>query len=352
MKYYFNLLIQIICFCPLSLLSQSDTVAFFDFEILKVEVDSKGFITSSIVNNHGEFQDAVPFKNLTVAYGNSHSYRNVEFGNYPVGRLFLYHSPSGISYTEKIRSFNHIELTLDSVLSPDKFYKFSFLIGNMKSHRFKPSHYGVKFSKDRIVKDGPGELLSEPDVFFSFRDDYELEEIQTILYFNQAVKYIYFGIFSEDSTRIPKKFPRFSPELSYSDTAAYIQSAKPTRIIIDNILIEELNTINKNLGNIYFDIDEDVVSKESDLQLINNLGEDLRNNPDSYLLIQGSTDNTGTFVYNMDLSRRRAENIKKIMVDSGVEENRIITLGNGVNQFGNTRTDASNARKAAFLLFH
>ncbi len=351
-NFCFILLLAISFFSSASLLGQPDTIYFFDFENLKVDINSRGDIMGSIRNNGGEFQDAKPFDNLTVAYGNSHSYKNAEFGNYPVGKLFLYHSPSWLTSDKKGVSFNHIELTLDSSLAPNKYYKFSFLVANMKSHRFKPSHYGVKFSTERIIKEGPGKLLSEPDIFFSFNNDYEFDEIQAVLYFEHPIQYIYFGIFSEDSIRVPKKFQTFSSKISYSDTSAYVQFAKPTRILIDNILIEKLDTINKKFRDIYYNVDEDEIHKSEDFKLINVLSENLKASPDTYLLIQGSTDNTGSFAYNIDLSRRRAEMIKGILVDNGIEKHRVITIGKGVNQLGNTEKDARDARRVSFLLLH
>ncbi len=349
-KFLFILLLFINFFRTSYLSCQPDTIYFFDFEKLKVDVSPDGNVLSSILNNRGEFQDAKPTAHRTVAYGNSHSYKNAEFGNYPVGKLFLYHSPSWVSPEEKVASFNHIELTLDSALLPDTYYKFSFLVANMKSHRFKPSHYGVKFTKDKIIKDGPGKLLSEPDIFFSFKNDYEFEEIQAVLSFVQPIQYIYFGIFSEDSIRLPKKYPVYSSKPSYSDTAAYIQLAKPTRILIDNILIEKLETINKEFRDIYYKVDEDELHEAEDFKLIDLLAEYLRDSPDTYLLILGSTDKTGSFAYNIDLSRRRAEKIKGKLVDSGIEQHRIITIGKGVNQSGETDKDATEARRVSFLL--
>ncbi len=351
-NYLFSLLPFICFFSPTILLSQPDTVYYFDFEDLKVDINSRGDVLGSIRNNKGEFQDAKPFETLTVAYGNSHKYKNAEFGNYPVGKLFLYHSPSWLTPDKKGVSFNHIELTLDSSLAANTYYKFSFLVANMKSHRFKPSHYGVKFSVERIIKEGPGKLLAEPDIYFSFTNDSAFEEIQAVLHFDFTIRYIYFGIFSEDTMRVPKKFTTLSHTISYSDTAAYIQMAKPTRIMLDNILIETLDTIDKLFGDIYYKLDEDAIYKAEDFKLIYDLAERLKANPDTYLLIQGSTDNTGSFAYNIDLSRRRAEKIKALLINKGIESHRVITIGKGINQIGNSERDASNARKVSFKLLH
>ena len=238
-------LIFSLCFYNIStLFAQSSTRYYFDFEDLQVEVDANGNIQSTIKHNHAEFQDAVPrYPFRTVAYANKHRYSNAEFGNYPVGSRFLYHSPTWYTSDEKGISFNHVEVTLDSALAPGCYYRISFLIANMKSHWYKPGHYGVKFSADKVIKEGQGSLMSAPDIFFDFTNDDAFVEIQAILFFEEPVKYLYFGMFNEDSTRVPKKFNRVSDKISHSDTAAYYQYVKPTRIMLDNILLERLDTM-------------------------------------------------------------------------------------------------------------
>lgn len=350
MKVAFLLSILLFSFTS-KLLSQSDTLYFFDFENLKAETDSRGNVIGSILNNRGEFQDARPFENLTVAYGNKHSYKHAEYGNHPVGKLFLYHSPSWYTSNKTGVSFNHIELSLDSPLSPGTFYKFSFLIANMKSHRFKPAHYGIKFSEDRITKEAPGTLLSKPDMMFSFTNDDAFEEIVTVVSFDQYIRHIYFGLFSEDSTRVPKKFSTGTSTVSYSDTAAYVQVVKPTRVMLDNILIERLDVENKQFRNIYYEVGSDEMENTEDYEVIHLIAENLKQNPLTYVLVQGSTDSAGTLIYNLDLSGRRAEKIKEILVAEGIDKKRIITIGNGIGQTGNTIEDAKNARKVSFVLF-
>ena len=112
---------------PFFLTAQADTLFFFDFEDLEVQLKGAQ-VVSSIKNNQGEFQDAVPrYPNRTVAYGNMR--------HAGVGKLSLYHSPSWQTPDLKGISFNHVELTLDTTLAPDTYYRVSFLIANMKSHR-------------------------------------------------------------------------------------------------------------------------------------------------------------------------------------------------------------------------
>ncbi len=333
------------------LVAQADTIYFFDFEELDVEVTPQGNINSTIKNNHGEFQDAVPrYSNRTVAYGNSHSYKNAEFGNYPVGRLFLYHSPSWYTPDKNGVSFNHIELALDTALTEGTYYRFSFLIANMKSHRYKPGHYGVKFSEDKIIKKSAGSLMAEPDMFFDFTNDDAFVEIQAIMFFEKPVRYIYFGMFSEDSVRVPKKFTHASDKVSYSDTAAYYHMIKPTRVCLDNIFIQKLDANKATFNDIYFKLDDDKITAQKDISQVITLAQTMIELPDTYILIQGYADPSGTFLHNLDLSNRRAAGVKTLLIEQGIDERRIVTIGKGIFQTKNDDSDPGSARKVSFLL--
>ncbi len=55
----------------------------------------------------------------------------------------------------------------------------------------------------------------------------------------------------------------------------------------------------------------------------------LQANPDMNVRIEGHTDDKGAMAHNMDLSKRRAESVKKYMVDHGIDEGRLETVGLG-----------------------
>ncbi len=333
------------------LVAQADTIYFFDFEEVDAEVTTQGNINSSIKNNRGEFQDAVPrYPQRTVVYGNSHNYKNAEFGNYPVGRRYLFHSPTWETPDKKGVSFNHIELSLDTALTEGTYYRFSFLIANMKSHRYKPGHYGVKFSKDKIIKESAGSLMSAPDIFFDFTNDDAFVEIQAIMFFEKPVRYIYFGMFSEDSVRVPKKFTHISDKVSYADTAAYYLMMKPTRVCLDNIFIQKLGVHENNFKDIYFKLDDDQITVQKDIAQIIAIAQKMKDLPDMYLLIQGYADASGAFLHNLDLSNRRAASVKALLLEQGIDERRIVTIGKGIFQAKNDDSDPGSARKVSFLL--
>lgn len=81
---------------------------------------------------------------------------------------------------------------------------------------------------------------------------------------------------------------------------------------------------------LYFAFDDDKLSPRSVSQL--RIVAQLLKRSNGELNISGHTDDVGTEVYNMDLSRRRAEAVKQALIADGVEANRISTRGMGKSQ--------------------
>ena len=59
--------------------------------------------------------------------------------------------------------------------------------------------------------------------------------------------------------------------------------------------------------------------------------------PDTVIQVEGHTDSTGSESYNMDLSARRAEVVKNLLVQKNVDPSRILTMA-----FGESKPVASN----------
>ena len=98
-----------------------------------------------------------------------------------------------------------------------------------------------------------------------------------------------------------------------------------------NIYLEPLNLgLKLDVKNIYFDLDDDQLYQESKSQL-DILANWLITNPSVKVEISGHTDDSGTDEYNMDLSRRRAFNVYKYLIDKydyGSEQITHIAYGN------------------------
>lgn len=85
------------------------------------------------------------------------------------------------------------------------------------------------------------------------------------------------------------------------------------------------------LENMFFATAKDIILPESEpsLQLLFNF---LSENPNTKIKIIGHTDSVGKDADNQDLSERRAANVKKAMVERGIDEKRIKTEGKGESQ--------------------
>ncbi|MGB3079208.1 MAG: OmpA family protein [Saprospiraceae bacterium] len=312
---------------PGFLFAQKDTLYFFDFENVRRETKSSSKL-ETIENNSGIFRDMSPCTRGTVSNGRPWSDKTLGSGEFNVGKQFLYHMPSWYKKGYEGVSFNQIELEVNEALLPNQLYKLSFLIGNMKSHKYKPAHYGVKYADKRIIKSKAGSLLSKPDIFFDFTNDTALVKIQTIIYSDVCIKYFYFGMFLEDSLRIQKPYVPFIPKDYTSLTLEYYRThdvVKPTRVVLDNILIEKIERVESKFRDVYFEVDDDQLHSSSDLQVIGDIANLMSKKPELSLLIQGYTDETGKVVHNMELSKRRAESIRSILMNNGIPKDRIMT---------------------------
>ncbi|NJK33003.1 MAG: OmpA family protein, partial [Deltaproteobacteria bacterium] len=85
------------------------------------------------------------------------------------------------------------------------------------------------------------------------------------------------------------------------------------------------------LKGINFDTDKDVIRPESK-PILDRAVEVLQKFPQVRIEISGHTDSRGGYEHNMDLSQRRAEAVKRYLVDAGIEEARIETRGAGPNE--------------------
>lgn len=86
--------------------------------------------------------------------------------------------------------------------------------------------------------------------------------------------------------------------------------------------------INGGYVNVYFDFNKDTPNAQS-VSGINFLIKYLKENPSASADVVGYADEIGDTEYNKDLSQRRAENVKKVLVDAGIEASRLNIVGNG-----------------------
>ncbi len=93
------------------------------------------------------------------------------------------------------------------------------------------------------------------------------------------------------------------------------------------------------LMNIEFESGKAVINKES-IPLLNNVVSALNQNPEIKIKIIGHTDDIGTEQYNLELSKKRAEAVKDMLINMGIDKIRIQTSG-----FGETKPLVSNSNE-------
>ncbi|WP_297333873.1 OmpA family protein [Flavobacterium sp.] len=86
--------------------------------------------------------------------------------------------------------------------------------------------------------------------------------------------------------------------------------------------------INGGYVNVYFDFNQDMPNAQS-VNGINFLIKYLKDNPSVNADVIGYADEIGNTEYNQALSARRAENVKQILVDAGIDGSRLNIMGNG-----------------------
>ncbi|GGB65618.1 hypothetical protein GCM10007424_01920 [Flavobacterium suaedae] len=109
--------------------------------------------------------------------------------------------------------------------------------------------------------------------------------------------------------------------------------------------------INSGYVNVYFDFNRDMPNQESTNGL-NFLITYLKNHPEVNADVIGYADEIGNTEYNRQLSSRRAENVKQILVDAGIDGSRLNIVGNGEDTSvdKSSRYARQTVRKVTFIL--
>ena len=115
----------------------------------------------------------------------------------------------------------------------------------------------------------------------------------------------------------------------------------------DGVLMNRERFIN---ADIFFEFDSSTISTEAEA-ILRAKAEWMQRNPSLAIVIEGHCDNRGTTEYNLALGERRAEGVKRFMIDLGVSETRIRTISYGEERpldRGNDEAAWSKNRRAHF----
>lgn len=104
---------------------------------------------------------------------------------------------------------------------------------------------------------------------------------------------------------------------------------------------------------VLFDVDQSSLSPSAQTK-IKNLADVFKKYPDSYILIEGHTDASGTAEHNMELSERRAKSVAQYVEAQNVDSSRIKTAWYGETQpkFPNdTEANKAQNRRVEFAIY-
>lgn len=120
-----------------------------------------------------------------------------------------------------------------------------------------------------------------------------------------------------------------------------------TTIVNDADFLEQM--INSGIINVYFDYNSDKPYQQS-VGGIKFVSEYLKAKPNAQIDILGYADPVGSDSYNKNLSRRRAENVKAILVSQGANASQLTTVGEGEDkEFKNSQVSSHQlARRVVF----
>jgi type IX secretion system PorP/SprF family membrane protein len=123
--------------------------------------------------------------------------------------------------------------------------------------------------------------------------------------------------------------------------------AKAGKIKHDPLIVEKI------ILHFHFEYNSIDIDDETE-KFLNELSATLSENENLKLKITGHTDNRGNEKYNLHLSRERAEEVKKYLVKTGINPNRIFADGKGMTESLNgndTEEDRSKNRRVEISLF-
>lgn len=105
---------------------------------------------------------------------------------------------------------------------------------------------------------------------------------------------------------------------------------------------------------VYFNTDDHIVRGKDSLAIIDKISEYLKSHKDVYLFVSGHCDERGPEAYNLSLGARRANSIRSLLVQKGVDPERIHTVSYGKERpaiLGHTPEVWSKNRRSEFRIY-
>lgn len=96
-----------------------------------------------------------------------------------------------------------------------------------------------------------------------------------------------------------------------------------------------------NMKVVYFDFDKSNIRKDQEANIVADAAY-LKTIPEVKVVVEGNCDERGTVEYNMALGERRANSVRKALIEKGIDANRL-----SIVSFGKSRPVVANAKNEA-----
>lgn len=123
--------------------------------------------------------------------------------------------------------------------------------------------------------------------------------------------------------------------------------------------VEEFQSPRHDLSSVfttlYFNTDDHILRGKENLASLDRMAAYLKENPEIYLFIEGHCDERGPEAYNLSLGTRRANYVRSMLVQKGVDLNRLHTISYGKekpNAMGHDQEAWKRNRRAQFKIFN
>ncbi len=255
---------------------------------------------------------------------------------------------AGICVQKDLKEY--VETKLTSQLVKGQKYLIEFYISRAENRLGYVNEFGVLFST-KIRTDGETTGLAiKPDVVFANQDGYKdtknwtklsatytAEGFETVLilgHFNydKTISYKRKAHYYIDDVSITKVYEETSPAVENGEIAVTKQEEKDSNKEVFTPAIGEIVTLN----NIFFNSNKSEILPAS-YEELNKLSDYLFANTNTFIQINGHTDNTGSEEENKKLSEARAKAVSTYLVTKGIDEKRINYIG-----YGSVKPIASN----------
>lgn len=123
----------------------------------------------------------------------------------------------------------------------------------------------------------------------------------------------------------------YHPDYLFYSQQVEVPATERGRDLEQNINLAPIENEQATRLLVFFDFDKADLKDES-LPELDLAADFLRSHPTVRVRIEGHTDDVGSDDYNLQLSKRRAESVKKYLVSKGIDERRIATIGYGKSQ--------------------